>query len=213
MSRALMITYGSQVLRVVETVMEPSIRSSWHAMPCSRSNAVTDGHASRRYDSRYEGKSTANDDSSVSEPPTMSPLVNFSVFQWSTLSSSHGLSGFLCLGIDAFAAGAEGRVDVRLASRSAHGGAPRPQLETPLNVARRRRVLNTDTSANCTQELRERPEQRAPRRALYASVRGFIRRCSQCQLADSHARAPWPGMHVPCARTSCRTSRDCRFAT
>ena len=36
-----MMLNGSHVLRVVVTVIEPSIRSSWQEIPCSLSNEVT----------------------------------------------------------------------------------------------------------------------------------------------------------------------------
>ena len=48
-SRALMIMYGSHVLTVVRTVMDPSTRFSSHATPCSLSARVTAGHTSCRY--------------------------------------------------------------------------------------------------------------------------------------------------------------------
>ena len=87
-SRALMMMKGSHVLRVVLTVIEPSIRSSVHAMCTSLSARVTCGHASRIAFSRYCGKSTANDDSSSRWPARLSSLVKGIGAQRSTLSSS-----------------------------------------------------------------------------------------------------------------------------
>ena len=86
-SRALMMMYGSNVLRVVRTVIEPSTRFSSHATPCSFSARVTEGHTSRKYFSRYLGNNVANEDSS-SKPPGLSSLVNGSTFQWSMPSWS-----------------------------------------------------------------------------------------------------------------------------
>ena len=87
-SRALMMMYGSYVFRVVETVIEPSTRLSSHRTPCSLSARVTAGHASRRYFSRYLGKSVANELSS-SRPPGLSSLLNFWMVQWSMPSWPH----------------------------------------------------------------------------------------------------------------------------
>jgi hypothetical protein len=70
-----MMMYGSNVLRVVRTVIEPSTRFSSHATPCSFSARVTEGHTSRKYFSRYLGNNVANEDSS-SKPPGLSSLVN-----------------------------------------------------------------------------------------------------------------------------------------
>ncbi len=53
MSRALTITYGSVVLRVVLTVMDPSMMLSSQATPTFSRARVTTGQTSRRYFSRY----------------------------------------------------------------------------------------------------------------------------------------------------------------
>ncbi|KAF4126568.1 Zinc-binding dehydrogenase [Geosmithia morbida] len=95
-SRAFRIAAGSNVLRVVLTVMLPSTRSSVQAMPCFSSDLVTSGHASFRYTSRYLGNRVANDDSSANVPPTLSFGVNASTFHLSMSPVSHGFS-FLCV--------------------------------------------------------------------------------------------------------------------
>lgn len=78
-SRALSMAAGSNVFRVVLTVMEPSTKSRVQAMPNFSSDRVINGHASRRYISRYLGKRVANEDSSAKVPPTLSSGLNASI--------------------------------------------------------------------------------------------------------------------------------------
>jgi hypothetical protein len=61
--------------------MEPSTKSSVHAMPKFSRDRVMRGQASRRYTSRYLGKSVAKEDSSVNVPPTLSAGVNASILK------------------------------------------------------------------------------------------------------------------------------------
>jgi hypothetical protein len=100
-SRALSTMYGSVVLRVVRTVMLPSTRLSSQAILCASSALVTMGQTSRRYFSRYLGKSVAKElSSSRLGMPRFLPGVlssstsscHGSTFQWSMSSESHGLS-------------------------------------------------------------------------------------------------------------------------
>mmetsp|Transcript_75441 Transcript_75441/g.233353 ORF Transcript_75441/g.233353 Transcript_75441/m.233353 type:complete len:215 (-) Transcript_75441:209-853(-) len=69
MSRALMMMYGSQVFRVVRTVMEPSTRFRSALSSCSDRTCFTSGQTCLRYCSRYAGKSVAKELSSVRRPP------------------------------------------------------------------------------------------------------------------------------------------------
>ncbi|KAF1794446.1 hypothetical protein GQ600_10588 [Phytophthora cactorum] len=85
-SRALSTMYGSVVLRVVRTVMLPSTRLSSHVILCASSALVTMGHTSRRYFSRYLGKSVANELSS-SRPGI---LIFLPALFSSSTSSFHG---------------------------------------------------------------------------------------------------------------------------
>mmetsp|Transcript_4580 Transcript_4580/g.6828 ORF Transcript_4580/g.6828 Transcript_4580/m.6828 type:complete len:103 (-) Transcript_4580:131-439(-) len=86
-SRALRITYGSDVLRVVRTVMDPSTKFNSHDIFTLSSDRVTSGHDSRKYFSRYLGNSVAKEDSSRSRPPgnVSSPPSSL---------DTHGLSQF-----------------------------------------------------------------------------------------------------------------------
>mmetsp|Transcript_2527 Transcript_2527/g.6568 ORF Transcript_2527/g.6568 Transcript_2527/m.6568 type:complete len:211 (-) Transcript_2527:52-684(-) len=93
MSRALMIMYGSQVLRVVFTVIEPSTRFRSALISCSASTFFTSGQTCLRYCSLYCGNSIANELSSVSSPPFGASSLEISTgFQWSMSSVSQGLS-------------------------------------------------------------------------------------------------------------------------
>lgn len=120
-SRALMITYGSNVLRVVLTVMLPSTRFNSQPMPSSFRARVTAGHTSRKYFSapsnvqshnvlcryckhqhnmrffspRYLGKSVANELSSK-RPLGFSSLEKGFTSQWLIPSWSHGFSFRCC---------------------------------------------------------------------------------------------------------------------
>jgi hypothetical protein len=78
-SRAFRMAAGSNVFRVVFTVMLPSTKSSTQAMPCLSKVFVIVGQASFRYTSRYLGKSVAKDDSSAKVPPTLSSCLNSSI--------------------------------------------------------------------------------------------------------------------------------------
>uniref|UniRef100_A0A6M2E1T4 Putative secreted protein n=1 Tax=Amblyomma tuberculatum TaxID=48802 RepID=A0A6M2E1T4_9ACAR len=75
MSRALRMMYGSHILRVVVTVMLPSITSSSAVMPCSARVFLTRGQHSRRYFSLYLGNRVAKA-LSQSTPCGLSSLVN-----------------------------------------------------------------------------------------------------------------------------------------
>ena len=84
-SLAFRIAAGSNVLRVVLTVMLPSTKSRVHAMPCFSRALVIMGHACLRYTSRYLGKRVAKDDSSAKVPPALSVGLNSSIFRNSQL--------------------------------------------------------------------------------------------------------------------------------
>lgn len=79
-SRALRIEAGSNVFRVVLTVIDPSTKSNVHATPNFSRDRVISGHASRRYISRYLGNSVANEDSSAKVPPALSVGLNSSIW-------------------------------------------------------------------------------------------------------------------------------------
>lgn len=70
---------GSNVLRVVLTVMLPSTKSKVQAMPCFSSALVIMGQACFKYISRYLGKSVAKEDSSAKVPPALSVGLNASI--------------------------------------------------------------------------------------------------------------------------------------
>ena len=68
-SRDFTMMYGSDVLRVVRTVILPSTKFNSQSMPCLERLRVTRGHTSRRYFSRYLGKRVAKELSSRRRPP------------------------------------------------------------------------------------------------------------------------------------------------
>ena len=70
---------GSNVFRVVLTVMFPSTRSSCAKMPNFDRLRTTSGHASFRYCSLYLGKSTIKEDSSENGPVGLSSGLNLSI--------------------------------------------------------------------------------------------------------------------------------------
>merc|ERR1711939_760057 len=100
-SRALSTAAGSYVFRVVLTVMLPSTKSRVQAMPIFSSERVISGHDALRYVSRYLGKRTEKEDSSLKVPPKLSSGLNSSIFHLSTSSVSHGLSTLCVEGISA----------------------------------------------------------------------------------------------------------------
>ena len=64
-SRAFKIIYGSIIFLEVLTVIEPSMRFNSETIPKELRVEETNGQTSRRYFSRYFGKSVAKDDSSI----------------------------------------------------------------------------------------------------------------------------------------------------
>ena len=91
-----MTTYGSNVLRDVKTLIDPSTKFNSHRIPWGLRAAVTAGHTSRRYFSLYFGKSVANEDSS-SIPVGLSSAEILTTCHLSTSPVSHGLSFLYCL--------------------------------------------------------------------------------------------------------------------
>jgi hypothetical protein len=87
-SRAFRMAAGSYVFLVVLTVIEPSTKSSVHAIPCFSSCFVMNGHDPRRYCSRYLGKSVEKELSSKNVPPKLSSGANLSIFHLSISSVS-----------------------------------------------------------------------------------------------------------------------------
>lgn len=88
-SLAFKIAAGSNVFRVVFTVILPSTKSRVHAIPCFSSALVTTGHASFRYTSRYLGNRVTKEDSSAKLPATLSSALNSSICFSTVLGEAH----------------------------------------------------------------------------------------------------------------------------